>query len=903
MTATRSGKTSIAAGVAAVLALTAAAGAQTGFANFETPPVSPITLTPSGTRLLVTNTADNRLEVFDVSSGTPVWIRSIPVGLEPVSVRCRGENEAWVVNHLSDSISIVDLSPGLEGMRVVKTVPTGDEPTDVVFAGAPERAFVSVSQMNQVRVFDPANPLAPATIVNIDGQDPRALAVSPDGMRVYAAIFESGNNTTLVSRQNVSNPSGPYSGVNPPPNAGNAFDPPLTPGLPGAPPVGQIVRWSGTQWLDGNGRNWTSLTPQRLHDHDVAIINAGTLGVTYASGMLTTVMGLAVAPDGTVAAVGTEATNQVRFEPNITGTFIRAEMARFNPATPASFIVSDLNPHLTYADGTIPMEQRVESIGDPRAAVFNADGSAMYVAGMGSNNVVLMSPAGERLARIDVGEGPAGLALSADGTRLYVLNRFEGSVSVINTAKNVEVWRSDFFDPTPDTIRQGRPVLYNTHLTSGLGQAACASCHIDGRTDQLAWDLGNPAGTVKDFNQDCRQPNCRDWHPLKGPLVTQTLQGIVGNGPMHWRGDREDLAAFAPAFVSLQGSDAEPDPLALARFEAFVSTIRHGPNPWRNLDGSLSTSVPTSVGNGDALAGQNTFLNAPVLPGGLRCVTCHAGPTGTDRTIDDPPGAPPQQAFKVSQLRNMFDKAGANFASTNGSKGFGFDHDGAEATIQAVLGPPFQFPPGAAGQTQRRNLEAFMMSFSTDTPAAVGKQITFDGTNNTDATLVAQLTTLVNLANSNTIGLVVKARRAGFDRGYVFQGGSLRSDRASEGSVTVDAMRLASAAGSETTFTAVVVGTQRRIAIDRDVDGILDRDELDAGADPANPASRPGLCTADVDRNGVINSTDVSEFINIWFSDQTDGGLRADFNHDNVSNSTDVSDLINAFFAEQGQSC
>jgi DNA-binding beta-propeller fold protein YncE len=903
MTTSRHAVRTLGAGFSTLLALSGWVQAQTGFANFETPPVHPIALSPGGTRLLVANTADNRVEVFDVASGQPVWLRSIAVGMDPVSVRWRSENEAWVVNHLSDSISIVDMTPTLTGMRVVRTIPAGDEPADVVFAGSPARAFVSVSQLNQVRVFDPASPGTAPTIIAIEGEDPRALAVSPDGTRVYAAIFESGNNTTIVNQANVSNPGGPYAGVNPPPNSGTLFDPPRTPGLPAAPPVGQIVRWSGTQWLDDNGRNWTSLTPQRLHDHDVAIINTSTLGVTYASGMLTTVMNLAVAPDGTVTAVGTEAINQVRFEPNLTGVFVRAQMGHFSPASPASVSRIDLNPHLDYAVTNIPAEEREQSVGDPRAAAYLPDGSGLYVAGMGSNNVILTAPSGERLARIDVGEGPAGMALSADGSTLYVLNRFDGSISVIDTAKNVETWRTDFFDPTPDTIKLGRPMLYNTHLTSGLGQVACASCHVDGRTDHLGWDLGNPAGEMKDFNQDCRQPTCRDWHPMKGPMVTQTLQGIVGNGPMHWRGDRENLAAFSPAFTGLQGLEAEPDELALARFEAFVATIRHGPNPLRNLDGTLSTSVATSTGIGDAVAGLNVYTTVPTLPGGLRCVTCHTLPTGTDQTIDDPPGAPPQQGFKVAQLRNMFDKAGANFASINGARGFGFNHDGDRPTLQAVLGPPFQFAPGPAGQTQRRNLEAFMLSLSTDTHAAVGRQITFDGTNNTDPALVAQLTTLVNLANSGTIGLVAKARREGFDRGYSFESGLMRPDRASELSLGIDLLRLSSAAGSETTFMAVVGGTQRRIGLDRDADGAFDRDELDSGANPADPASRPGVCTADIDRNGVINSTDVSTFINLWFDDQADAGLRADFNHDNISNSTDVSDLINAFFGQQGQNC
>ena len=62
------------------------------------------------------------------------------------------------------------------------------------------------------------------------------------------------------------------------------------------------------------------------------------------------------------------------------------------------------------------------------------------------------------------------------------------------------------------------------------------------------------------------------------------------------------------------------------------------------------------------------------------------------------------------------------------------------------------------------------------------------------------------------------------------------------------------------------------------------------------------VCPADIDGNGVVNSTDVSAFINMWFEDQTGALLNADFNRDGVSNSTDVSDMINAYF-EAGLGC
>src|SRR5262245_62557716 len=99
-------------------------------------------ITPDGSKLLVVNLADNRLEVFDITSGSAVHTSAIPVGLDPVSVRARTNDEVWVVSHISDSVNIVSLSAA----NVVATVRTDDEPCDVVFGGTPQRAFVSCSQ-------------------------------------------------------------------------------------------------------------------------------------------------------------------------------------------------------------------------------------------------------------------------------------------------------------------------------------------------------------------------------------------------------------------------------------------------------------------------------------------------------------------------------------------------------------------------------------------------------------------------------------------------------------------------------------------------------------------------------------------------------------------------------------
>ena len=141
--------TSIALCLAAWLA---ASPGRAAYVNFESSHVHPIALTPSGTRLLAVNTPDAMLEVFDVApDGALTHAASIPVGLEPVSVVPRSDTEAWVVNQLSDSVSVVDLVAG----AATRTLATGDEPTDVTFASG--KAFVTVAQEDEILVFDTAN--------------------------------------------------------------------------------------------------------------------------------------------------------------------------------------------------------------------------------------------------------------------------------------------------------------------------------------------------------------------------------------------------------------------------------------------------------------------------------------------------------------------------------------------------------------------------------------------------------------------------------------------------------------------------------------------------------------------------------------------------------------------------
>jgi DNA-binding beta-propeller fold protein YncE len=81
--------------------------AEKSFTLFESGQVRPLAL--DGKYLYAVNTPDNRLEIFKTAGSGLTKVGSVGVGLEPVAVAVRGDSEVWVVNHLSDSVSIVDV--------------------------------------------------------------------------------------------------------------------------------------------------------------------------------------------------------------------------------------------------------------------------------------------------------------------------------------------------------------------------------------------------------------------------------------------------------------------------------------------------------------------------------------------------------------------------------------------------------------------------------------------------------------------------------------------------------------------------------------------------------------------------------------------------------------------------
>jgi YVTN family beta-propeller protein len=836
--------------------LTVAMPPDVDFVNHEAAHVHPLALSAGGTELYAVDTPEARLSVFSVAGdGSLAFAGAVPVGLDPVSLAVRpGTSQVWVANHLSDSVTIVDAAT----RAVVDTLAVGDEPTDVAFASG--KAFVALAgNEDRVRVYNAAT-RALTTTIDVAGDDPRALAVNAAGTQVYAIVLRSGNRTTVVPEPLVTSHGGP-----PAPN------PPRNPALATAPKVGLIVQFNpaNSRWEDETGGNWTTSVAYTLPDDDVFVIGASAATPTVTGTVKrvgTTLFDLAVHPvTGQLWVSNTDARNVVRFEPKLRGHLVETRVSR---VTPASGTVShvDLDSHINYAVTPGPPSETALSLALPGNGVFRSDGALYYLAAFGSAKVaVLDGTSGAVTARIAVGGGPSGVALNELAGRLYVMNRFDHTISIVDTAAEaaigtVGVAGAGAFDPSPDVIKAGRPFLYDAASTSGHGDVACATCHPFADLDMLAWNLGNPPGVLVPYASapwavfDPIAASTPGFDPMKGPMTTQTLRGLDGLEPFHWRGDRQNFQHFNQAFVSLLGRGAELTSAEMDAYADFIMTVRFPPNPFRNLDDTLpaSLTVPSKAGGGatttgNPAAGANTFSNVST-DGPFTCALCHALPTGTTTHLIGLLGFEDQD-LKIPHLRNMYEKVGfatirlgiqsanpANAGLAAQKSGFGFVHDGTQSLVEFLAVPQFTL-----NDTQERDLFAFMIAFPTETVPAVGRQVAVTAANKNAGGTISTIATLLAQANASRCDVIAKGTLGGTAKGWVWDRtvAAFVPDSLLEQPIGESALRASVAGGDVVIYTGVPLGSGMRLGIDQDRDGWLDRTELALGMDPADPHRNP----------------------------------------------------------------
>lgn len=152
-----------------------------------------VIFTPDGTRALVTEYDEGALAIIDRVSGKA--LHHVPTkGEQPTGVAVTPDGGlAIVTNSLSGSVAFINLNSLQTEILTMRGMPW-----DVVISPDGTRAYVSVSQLDQVAVIDVAARKIIGAIPT--GRRPRALAITPDGATIVAANMTEGSVSYLDTR-------------------------------------------------------------------------------------------------------------------------------------------------------------------------------------------------------------------------------------------------------------------------------------------------------------------------------------------------------------------------------------------------------------------------------------------------------------------------------------------------------------------------------------------------------------------------------------------------------------------------------------------------------------------------------------------------------------------------------
>jgi YVTN family beta-propeller protein len=238
------------------------------------------------------------------------------------------------------------------------------------------------------------------------------------------------------------------------------------------------------------------------------------------------------------------------------------------------------------------------------------------------------------VARISVGKNPRGLVLSQDGSRLYVANRLDDTISVIDTRRCRVTQTIRLRGPQAVTaLRHGEQTFYTAQYAF-QGQFGCSNCHIDSTFDGLNWDL-EPDGFGRDI------------------VENRLIEDLRGTEPFKWNGANPTLAVeCGPRTEKYFWRSQTFDDRTLTDLVLYLRSLPSRPNRFRREDATLTASQE----RGRAIFYRTVDKLGQTISEANQCATCHSGPKGTDqKSFDVGTGTPTDNSavFDTPQLMSV----------------------------------------------------------------------------------------------------------------------------------------------------------------------------------------------------------------------------------------------------------
>jgi YVTN family beta-propeller protein len=217
------------------------------------------------------------------------------------------------------------------------------------------------------------------------------------------------------------------------------------------------------------------------------------------------------------------------------------------------------------------------------------------------------------VARIAVGRNPRGLALTHDGRRLFVANRLDDTISVIDTRTDRVASTIQLAGPkTVSVLRHGEQTFYTARY-SFQGQIGCATCHIDSTFDGIQWNL-EPDGFGRSI------------------VDNKLLEGVKNTEPYKWTGTNPNIPTeCGPRTEKYFWRSEQYDDLTLADLAFYIRNLPTRPNRWRLANGEQTPAQE----RGKAIFERNVDKFKKPIAETNRCSYCHSGPKGTNQKIFD----------------------------------------------------------------------------------------------------------------------------------------------------------------------------------------------------------------------------------------------------------------------------
>jgi YVTN family beta-propeller protein len=282
----------------------------------------------------------------------------------------------------------------------------------------------------------------------------------------------------------------------------------------------------------------------------------------------------------------------------------------------------------------VPLDELERYAAQPFGVAIAQDKSRIYVTSGGSEIVTvvdvprllrfirahpapfvqdLSASANYVITRIPVGHNPRGLTLTRDGRRLFVANRLEDTISVIDTSTDRVASTIKLDGPkSVSALRHGEQTFY-TARQSFQGQIGCANCHIDSTFDGLTWDL-EPDGFGRDI------------------VDNKLLEGVKNTEPYKWNGGNPNIPTeCGPRTEKYFWRSEQYNDLTLADLTLYIRSLQPRPNRWK-LPGREMTPAQE---RGRAVFVRDVDKFGKPIPETNRCSFCHSGPKGTNQKLFD----------------------------------------------------------------------------------------------------------------------------------------------------------------------------------------------------------------------------------------------------------------------------